>query len=157
MVTWVLATPCSMWNLSSLTRDRICAPCNESSESYPLDHQGSPWESRSEYRGRSQTWQKKPILGGLSFSGSRILSPSLTLPANFSSDAPCPGHPVLAQVHAPKPGYLPSLHIPPHLCPGKASLPRLPQFNPAFKIQFPSFTCLWGEKKKLYGDIIHIS
>ena len=28
---------------SSLTRDRIQAPCTESAESWPLDHQGSLW------------------------------------------------------------------------------------------------------------------
>ena len=28
-----LAVPCSMWDLSSLTRDQTCAPCGESAES----------------------------------------------------------------------------------------------------------------------------
>ena len=37
-----LATPCGMWDLSSLTRDWTCAPCRESQ---PLDHQGNPYES----------------------------------------------------------------------------------------------------------------
>ena len=36
-----LAALCSIWDLSSLTRDRTQAPCTESSESQPLDFQGS--------------------------------------------------------------------------------------------------------------------
>ena len=39
-----LATPRSMWDLSSPTRDQICALCVGSLESQPLDHQGSPLE-----------------------------------------------------------------------------------------------------------------
>ena len=35
-------TPYSMENLSSLTRDRTCAPCIGSGESELLDHQVSP-------------------------------------------------------------------------------------------------------------------
>lgn len=31
-----------MWGLSSLTRDRTCAPCTGSIESSPLDYQRSP-------------------------------------------------------------------------------------------------------------------
>ena len=38
----VLVTPCSMWNLSSLTRDRTCAPILRKAESQPLDLQGRP-------------------------------------------------------------------------------------------------------------------
>ena len=38
-----LAVPCSMWDLSSTTRDRICTPCIGSVESWPLDLQGSPF------------------------------------------------------------------------------------------------------------------
>ena len=34
--------PCSMWDLSSPTRDQTCTPCSGSYESYPLHHQGSP-------------------------------------------------------------------------------------------------------------------
>ena len=34
--------PQGMWDLISLTRDRTCAPCTGSTESYPLDCQGSP-------------------------------------------------------------------------------------------------------------------
>ena len=33
---------CSMWDLSSQTRDRTCVPCTGTSESWPLDYQGSP-------------------------------------------------------------------------------------------------------------------
>jgi len=38
----LLVTPCSMWNLSSLTRDRTCAPILWKVESQPLDLQGRP-------------------------------------------------------------------------------------------------------------------
>ena len=38
---------CSMWNLSSLIRDRTQASCTGSAESYPLDHQGSLLQIRS--------------------------------------------------------------------------------------------------------------
>ena len=38
---------CSMWNLSSLIRDRTQASCIGSAESYPLDHQGSLLQIRS--------------------------------------------------------------------------------------------------------------
>ena len=34
--------PCSIWNLSSLTRDGTCASSRRSTESYPLDSQRSP-------------------------------------------------------------------------------------------------------------------
>ena len=33
---------CAIWHLSSLTRDRTCAPCGVSMKSYSLDWQGSP-------------------------------------------------------------------------------------------------------------------
>ena len=39
-----LATPWSMWDLSSQTRDQTDAPCYGIAESLPLDHQGSPWK-----------------------------------------------------------------------------------------------------------------
>ena len=39
---FILATLHSMQDLSSQTRDITCAPCNESEESQPLDHQVSP-------------------------------------------------------------------------------------------------------------------
>ena len=32
-----------LWDLTSLTKDRICAPCSGSVEILTLDHQGSPW------------------------------------------------------------------------------------------------------------------
>ena len=35
---------CSMWDLSSLSRGWTCAPCIGSMDSWPLDHQGSPWD-----------------------------------------------------------------------------------------------------------------
>ena len=38
-----LAVPRSMWDFSSPRRDQTCAPCIGSTESKPLDHQGSPW------------------------------------------------------------------------------------------------------------------
>ena len=42
--TWTFS--CSMHEgSSSLTRDQTWAPCIGSSESYPLDHQGSPWRN----------------------------------------------------------------------------------------------------------------
>ena len=41
-----LATPCSLWNLSSPTRDRTPACCSGRAESEPLDRRGN---SRSEY------------------------------------------------------------------------------------------------------------
>ena len=37
-----LAMPHGMWDLSSPTRDRTCAPCSGSMKSQPLDGQGSP-------------------------------------------------------------------------------------------------------------------
>ena len=37
----LLATPCSMWDLRSLTRDQICTPFIGSEKFQPLDHQGS--------------------------------------------------------------------------------------------------------------------
>ena len=37
-----LAVPCGMQDLSSPTKDRTCASCGGSTESYLLDHQGSP-------------------------------------------------------------------------------------------------------------------
>ena len=52
-----LAAPCSMWDLSSPTRDRTRVPCSGSAESQPLDHQGSPmsWSLKwGEGRGRSR-------------------------------------------------------------------------------------------------------
>ena len=42
VVIVVLAEPCSMRDLSSLTGDRTHAPCSASVHSQPLDHQGSP-------------------------------------------------------------------------------------------------------------------
>ena len=33
---------CSMWDLSSLTKDETCVPCTGSTQSQPLDHQQSP-------------------------------------------------------------------------------------------------------------------
>ena len=33
-----------MQDLSSLTRDQSCAPCNGKAESQPLGHQGSLWD-----------------------------------------------------------------------------------------------------------------
>ena len=39
---YFLAAPCSIWDLSSPTRDRTLTPCTGSAESQPLDHQGSP-------------------------------------------------------------------------------------------------------------------
>ena len=33
---WLFLVPCSMWDLSSPSRDRTCAPCSGSSESWPL-------------------------------------------------------------------------------------------------------------------------
>ena len=46
--------PCSMWDLSSSTRDQIHVPCIGSAEFQPLDHQESP---------------AQPHLWSLSFSG----------------------------------------------------------------------------------------
>ena len=41
--TWLFSSPpCSMQDLSSPTRDQTHAPCNGSTESQSLDHQGSP-------------------------------------------------------------------------------------------------------------------
>ena len=37
-----LDAPCGMWDLSSLTRDATCIPCSRSTDSLPLDWQGSP-------------------------------------------------------------------------------------------------------------------
>ena len=37
-----LATPRGMWDLSSPIRDGTCVPCSGSTESQPLDRQGSP-------------------------------------------------------------------------------------------------------------------
>ena len=37
-----LHAACGIWDHSSLTRDRSCAPCSGSTESQPLDRQGSP-------------------------------------------------------------------------------------------------------------------
>ena len=37
-----LAVPCGLQDLSSPIRDRTCVPCIGSTESYSLDHQGSP-------------------------------------------------------------------------------------------------------------------
>ena len=37
-----LATPHSMWDLSSPARVQMCTPCIRRAESKPLDHQGSP-------------------------------------------------------------------------------------------------------------------
>ena len=37
------ATLCSMWDHSSPTRDLTLTPCSGSTESYPLDSQGTPW------------------------------------------------------------------------------------------------------------------
>ena len=36
------AGSCDVWNPSSPTRDRTCAPCSGRAVSQPLDHQGSP-------------------------------------------------------------------------------------------------------------------
>ena len=36
-----LLTLCGLWDLSFHTRDRTCTPCSGSTESWPLDHQGS--------------------------------------------------------------------------------------------------------------------
>ena len=45
-VVKALGLSCSMWDLSSPTRDRTWAPCIGSTEFYPLDHHGSPsWDS----------------------------------------------------------------------------------------------------------------
>ena len=38
-----MATPCSVWDLSSPTRNQTHAPCIGSTESSPLDFQGSPY------------------------------------------------------------------------------------------------------------------
>ena len=38
-----LVPPCSLWNLSSPTRDQTWALGNESGEYYLLAHQGTPW------------------------------------------------------------------------------------------------------------------
>ena len=38
-----LGLSCSMWDLSSLTRDRTWAPCTGNTESWPLEHQERPW------------------------------------------------------------------------------------------------------------------
>ena len=38
---YFLAAPCSVWDLSSPTRNQTQAPCTGSTESSPLDHQGS--------------------------------------------------------------------------------------------------------------------
>ena len=37
----LLATPCDLWNLSSLTRNQTCAPYSGNTESSLLKHQGS--------------------------------------------------------------------------------------------------------------------
>ena len=37
-----LVTLCSLWDLSSLTRDQTHGPCSGSTESKPLDSQGIP-------------------------------------------------------------------------------------------------------------------
>lgn len=39
-----LATPCSLWDFSSLTRGRTHALSSESTDSLPLDCQGIPWK-----------------------------------------------------------------------------------------------------------------
>ena len=41
--------PLGLWDLSSLTRGQALAPCNRSTESKPLDHQGSPSKGDVEY------------------------------------------------------------------------------------------------------------
>ena len=43
LLFYFLAMLLSMWDLSSPARDRTQAPCRGSSESYPLDHQRSPY------------------------------------------------------------------------------------------------------------------
>ena len=40
-----LATLCYLWDLSSLTRDQVHAPCTGNMESQPLDHKGLPSSS----------------------------------------------------------------------------------------------------------------
>ena len=37
-----MATPHSMWDLSSPSKDGTCVSCSGSIDSEPLDHQGSP-------------------------------------------------------------------------------------------------------------------
>ena len=44
---FILATPFSMWDLSSLTRDQTYIPGSGSADSYPLDHQGIPFKPTS--------------------------------------------------------------------------------------------------------------
>ena len=39
LVSWLRG----MWDLSSLTRDQTCTPCHWEAQSYPLDHEGSPF------------------------------------------------------------------------------------------------------------------
>ena len=41
---------CGMWDLSSPTRDLVCASCIGSLESKPLEHQGSPWINSDKWR-----------------------------------------------------------------------------------------------------------
>ena len=41
--------PLGLWDLSSLTRGQTLAPCNRSTKSKPLDHQGSPSKGDVEY------------------------------------------------------------------------------------------------------------
>ena len=42
LLFFFLAAPCGLQDCSSLTRGRTCAPCSGISESWLLDHQGSP-------------------------------------------------------------------------------------------------------------------
>jgi len=42
MVSSFSAVPCRVRDLRSLTRDGTCIPCSGSTESQPLDRQGSP-------------------------------------------------------------------------------------------------------------------
>ena len=44
-----LAALQGLWDLSSPTRDGTQAPCSGSSESQPLDRQGSPWTTFERY------------------------------------------------------------------------------------------------------------
>ena len=64
---------CSLWDLSSRTRDQICATCSGRVESQPLDHQGSPqrgffgnkhWQlhPRATTHGRHDLWQVSSTL-----------------------------------------------------------------------------------------------
>ena len=55
----------AVWDLNSLTRNQICAPCIESKESQPLDNQASPLNMCF----RVKVWRPKGV------SGSRVNAP----------------------------------------------------------------------------------